>query len=65
MTRGTSNKIRRCLPPEILRLLDSGVETQSVEPGVTLWYDGRGYDFGKLTSRLLNFIIKVNKNKIV
>ena len=63
-SRVMANKIRRCLAPNILLVIDRRQQIDQLNPQVCMSYDNKLYEFSKLTSRTLNFIMKDNKNKI-
>ena len=64
-TRGTANKIRRCLPVSILTLIDQGNLTTHNDMNILLNYENKWFDIKKIQSKTLNFLIKQNLNKVV
>ena len=64
-TRGTANKIRRCLPVSILTLIDQGNLTTHNDMNIFLNYENKWFDIKKIQSKTLNFLIKQNLNKVV
>ena len=62
--RAIANKIRRCLPVEILLVIDRGEHTINQPSGVSVTYENKWYDISKINSRNLNFILKMLYNKI-
>ena len=62
--RAIANKIRRCLPVEILLVIDRGEHTINQPSGVSVTYENKWYDISKVNSRNLHFIIKMLYNKI-
>ena len=63
--RAIANKIRRCLPAEILLVIDRGEHMINQPSGVSVTYENKWYDISKLNSRNLHFIINAFLFKFV
>ena len=66
MNRGTEIKLRKCLSPQILGMLDqhTHIEGIELEELIILKYKRKWHDLKKIASRTLNYIIKENRNKV-
>ena len=64
MTRSVANKIRRGLAPSVLTLIDRQRDDRNLNLQLSMKYENKWHDFSKLTGKMLNFIIKENRNKI-
>ena len=65
MNRGTANKIRRALPCEVLTLIDSTDNHLQGENQLVVKLDGKLYCGTKITSKVLNKLLKKYFNKVI
>ena len=64
MTRQMANKIRKCLVPSLLLIIDRQINVHDTESQISICYDSKWHELCKVPSRILNFVIKETRNKI-
>ena len=64
MTRQIANRVRKCLMPALLLIIDQESSGNDLTPQICLRYENKLHNLSKIKSRVLNFIIKENMNKI-
>ena len=63
--RGDYNNIRRSLPSKVLLVIDSLCTVENIEPMITILWEGKELNLQKVSSRLLNDLIKLTLNKTI